>query len=55
MAEKYTYLGLNWMIFEDLPSDDESVSSIDDTDDEETSRNPCLGSNNDKLLILEYD
>ncbi|KAL4084986.1 hypothetical protein QTP88_027839 [Uroleucon formosanum] len=39
------------MLFEDLPSDDESLSSIDDTDDDET----YVPEPNNNILVMESD
>jgi len=52
MAKRYSDLELNEMLFEDLPSDDESLSSIDDTDDDQTY---VPEPNNNILLVLESD
>lgn len=52
MAKRYSDFELNEMIFEDLPSDDGSLSSIDDTDDDETY---VPEPNNNTLLVIESD
>lgn len=36
MAKRYSDHEVYEMLFEELPSNDESLSSIDDTDDDET-------------------
>jgi len=52
MAKRYSDLEVNEMLFEDLPSDDESLSSIDDTDDDETY---VPEPNNNILLVMDSD
>lgn len=52
MAKRYSDHEVNEMLFEDLPSDDESLSSIDDTDDDETY---VPEPNNNTLLVTDPD
>jgi len=52
MAKRYSDHEVNEMLFEDLPSDDESISSIDDTDDDQTY---FPEPNNNNTLIMESD
>lgn len=52
MAKKYTDHELNEMIFVDLPSDNESLTVIDDIDVDETY---FPGLVNDTLLVMESD
>jgi len=52
MAKHDSDHDLNKMLFEELPSDDESISSFNDTEDDETYFLEC---NNNTLLVIESD
>jgi hypothetical protein len=52
MSQYYNDHEIQEILFEDLPSDDESISSIDNTDDDETY---IPEPNNDNILVFESD